>query len=150
LVKITRRWLRAALAPVTFGAGAALIVGTLAGRPSSPHHGSSIQMSMVALPAAVATRHQVSRRHMPPRTLATVRAYRPRGGGESLPGKVLVARPSGTFPGRGLVPDAGPPAPGTPATRGLPRAGPDAARRGGFLGGQRASELPGPRSVHGR
>jgi hypothetical protein len=297
LVKITRRWLRAALAPVTFGAGAALIVGTLAGRPPSPHHGSSqrlsaavqsyrsrrptvldclghsqvrpasltlscadgnssltglhwrswqssaygegtwlindcvpycargtvhrypvvvvlwaperlgqrvpardyskltmilpsgrcytaggkracypamstrvlrtahqpppvmsIQMSLVPLPAAVATRHQASRGHLPPRTLAavrrpasrTVRAYRPRGGGESLPGKILVARPSGIFPGRGLVPDAGPPAPGTPSTRGLARPGPDAAQHGGFLGGQHASELPGPRSVHGR
>lgn len=46
MVKITRRWLGTALAPVTFGAAAALIVGTLAGSPSAPRPSSRLSAAV--------------------------------------------------------------------------------------------------------
>ena len=48
MVKITRRWLGAALAPVAFGAAAALIVGALAGSPSAPRPASRLSAAVQA------------------------------------------------------------------------------------------------------
>jgi hypothetical protein len=48
LVKITRRWLGAALTPVAFGAGAALIIGTLTGSPHATHDSTRIAASVQA------------------------------------------------------------------------------------------------------